>query len=183
MVYGRLKAATVAEKSSTRHSQCYGGAPRRFEVSSGSIGLLIHPVTSRPRTPGRGIGSGASTRPASETCCSSLMGSTNNLVARSDQVGSRGYVLPCWTFPSSVLASFRASSTANPRMYAVTERPAERARRDNRSTSRAMFSAFVAGSCRQNSTSLAMTPTHATGLDLHKFTPNELTSQTLRREH
>jgi benzoate-CoA ligase len=38
-----------------------------------------------------------------------------------------------WTFPSSVLASFRASSTANPRMYAVTERPAERARRDNRS--------------------------------------------------
>jgi hypothetical protein len=72
-------------------------------------------------------------------------------------------MLPCWTFPSSVLASFRASSTANPRMYAVTERPAERARCDNRSTSRAMFSAFVVGSCRQNSTSLAMTPTHATG--------------------
>jgi hypothetical protein len=47
-------------------------------------------------------------------------------------------------------------------MYAVTERPAARAWRDNRSTSRAMPSAFVAGSCRQNSTSLAMIPTHAT---------------------
>jgi hypothetical protein len=83
-----------------------------------------------------------------------------------------------WAFASSVLASFRASSTANSRMYAVTERPAERARRDNRSTSRAMPSAFVAGSCRQNSTSLAMTSTHATGNRLLKFTPNERTSQT-----
>jgi hypothetical protein len=82
-------------------------------------------------------------------------------------------------FPSSVLASFRASSTANSRMYAVTERPAARAWRDNRSTSRAMPFAFVAGSCRQNSTSLAMTPTHAIGTPLLKFTPNELTSQTL----
>ena len=34
--------------------------------------------------------------------------------------------------------------------------------RDNRSGSRAMPSAFVAGSCRQNSTSLAIVPTHAT---------------------
>jgi hypothetical protein len=47
-------------------------------------------------------------------------------------------------------------------MYAVTERPAARAWRDNRSSSRAMPSAFVAGSCRQNSTSLAIVPTHAT---------------------
>ena len=47
-------------------------------------------------------------------------------------------------------------------MYAVTERPAALARRDNRSTSRAIPSAFVAGSSRQNSTSLAMTLTHAT---------------------
>jgi hypothetical protein len=71
------------------------------------------------------------------------------------------YVLPCRTF--SVLASFRASSTANSRMYPVTERPAARAWRDNRSTSRAMLSAFVAGSCRQNSTSPAMTPTPRNG--------------------
>ena len=71
-------------------------------------------------------------------------------------------MLRVWTFASSGLASFRASSTANSRMYAVTERPAARAWRDNRSTSRAMPSAFVAGSCRQNSTSLAMIPTHAT---------------------
>jgi hypothetical protein len=42
---------------------------------------------------------------------------------------------PCWTFPSSVLASFRASSTASPRMYAVTDRPAARARRVSRSMS------------------------------------------------
>ena len=62
-------------------------------------------------------------------------------------------------------------------MYAVTERPAARARRDNRSTSRAMPSAFVAGSCRQNSTSPAMTPSQQP-LDLLKFTPNELISQT-----
>jgi hypothetical protein len=47
-------------------------------------------------------------------------------------------------------------------MYAVTERPATRAWRDNRSSSRAMPSAFAAGSCRQNSTSLAIVPTHAT---------------------
>src|SRR5262249_60092664 len=79
-------------------------------------------------------------------------------------------LLACWTFPSPVPASFRASSTANPRMYAVTERPAARASRDNRSTSRAMPSAFVAGSCRQNSTSLAMTLLTQQTLDLLKFT-------------
>jgi hypothetical protein len=84
------------------------------------------------------------------------------------------------TLTFSVFDSFRASSTANPRMYAVTERPAARARRDSRSTSCAMPSAFVAGSCRQNSTSLVMTPTHATGTQLLKCTPNELTGQTVR---
>src|SRR6516225_1320928 len=42
-----------------------------------SIGLVIHSVTSRLRTLGRAIGSGASTRLASETCCCSLMGRTN----------------------------------------------------------------------------------------------------------
>jgi hypothetical protein len=82
-------------------------------------------------------------------------------------------------FLSSFAASLRASSTANLRMCAVTARPAARARCDNRSTSCAMLSAFVAGSCRQNSTSLAMTPTHATTLHLLKFAPNDLTSQTL----
>jgi hypothetical protein len=81
--------------------------------------------------------------------------------ARRHESTHRRYVQPCGT--SSVLASFRASSAANPRMYAVAERPAARARRDNRSTSRAMPSAFVAGSCRQNSTSLTMTLPHAIG--------------------
>jgi hypothetical protein len=64
---------------------------------------------------------------------------------------------------SSFAASLRASSTANLRMYAVTARPAACARCDNRSTSCAMLSAFVARSCRQNSKSLVMIRTHATG--------------------
>src|SRR4029450_3641429 len=34
---------SVTRPRKAHHSQCYGGAPRRFEVSSGSIGLLIHP--------------------------------------------------------------------------------------------------------------------------------------------
>jgi hypothetical protein len=95
-------------------------------------------------------------------------------VAQHGEVDSR-YALVCWTL---LLASFRASSTASSRMYAVTARPAARARCDNRSTSRAIPWALEAGSCRQNSTSLVMTPTHATGIQLLKFTPNELTSQT-----
>jgi hypothetical protein len=48
-------------------------------------------------------------------------------------------------------------------MYAVTDRPAARDRRTSCSTSRTMLSAFAMGSCRQNSSSVAMmTPTHAT---------------------
>ena len=104
MVYGRLKAALASEKfeyrspvdlgigdamyrrpvisiyapSKAHHSPLVWCTPRRFEViSSGSIGLVIHSVTSRLRTLGRAIGSGASTRLASETCCCSLMGRTN----------------------------------------------------------------------------------------------------------
>src|SRR5262245_43665976 len=50
---------------------------------SGSIGLLIHPVTSQLRTFDRAIESGASTRLASETWRCSLMGRTNRLVALS----------------------------------------------------------------------------------------------------
>ena len=63
----------------------------------------------------------------------------------------------------SPLTSLRASTTANSRMYAVTDRPAARDRRTSCSTSRTMLSAFAMGSCRQNSSSVAMmTPTHAT---------------------
>src|SRR5262249_42209931 len=43
------------------------------------------PETSRLRTLGRAIGSGASTRLASETCCCSLLGRTNRLVALSSK--------------------------------------------------------------------------------------------------
>jgi len=49
------------------------------------LAWAIHPVTSRLRTLGRAIGSGASTRLASETCCCSLMGRTNRLVALSSR--------------------------------------------------------------------------------------------------
>jgi hypothetical protein len=72
--------------------------------------------------------------------------------------GHRGCVLS-----PSPLTSLRASTTANSRMYAVTDRPAARDRRTSCSTSRTMLSAFAMGSCRQNSSSVAMmTPTHAT---------------------
>jgi hypothetical protein len=68
------------------HSPMVWCTPRRFEViSSGSIGLVIHPVTSRLRMLGGAIGSGASTRLASETCCCSLVGRTNRLVALSSK--------------------------------------------------------------------------------------------------
>jgi hypothetical protein len=113
MVYGRLKTATgpsekfeyrspvdlgigdamyrrpvisIYAPSKAHHSPMVWCTPRRFEVkSSGSIGLVIHPVTSRLRTLGRAIGSCASTRLASETCCCSLMGRTNRLVALSSR--------------------------------------------------------------------------------------------------
>jgi len=93
MVYGRLKTATgpsekfeyrspvdlgigdamyrrpvisIYAPSKAHHSPMVRCTPRRFEViSSGSIGLVIHPVTSRLRTLGRAIGSCASTRLAS----------------------------------------------------------------------------------------------------------------------
>ena len=61
----------------------YAGLLSLPSYAHGSIGPVIHLVTSRPRTPGRGIGSAASTRLASETCCCSLMGRTNRLVALS----------------------------------------------------------------------------------------------------
>ena len=61
----------------------YAGLLSLPSYAHGSIGRVIHPVTSRPRTPGRDIGSAASTRLASETCCCSLMGRTNRLVALS----------------------------------------------------------------------------------------------------
>ena len=63
----------------------YAGLLSLPSYAHGSIGPVIHPVTSRPRTPGRGIGSAASTRLASETCCCSLMGRTNRLVALSSR--------------------------------------------------------------------------------------------------
>src|SRR5215813_1263844 len=113
MVYGRLKKPQLASEkfeyrspvdlgigdaiyrwpvmsiyapSKAHHSPMVWCTPRRFEViSSGSIGLVIHSVTTRLRTLGRAIGSGASTRLASETCCCSLMGRTNRLVALSSR--------------------------------------------------------------------------------------------------
>lgn len=78
----RRPMISIYASSEAHHSPMVWCRPRRFEViSSGSIGLVIHPVTSRLRTPGRGMGSGASTRLASATCCCSLMGRTNRLVA------------------------------------------------------------------------------------------------------
>src|SRR5919197_1158817 len=43
----RRSVISVTRPRKAHHSQCYGGASRRVEVSSGSIGLLIHPV-NRP---------------------------------------------------------------------------------------------------------------------------------------
>ena len=81
-----LAVMSIYAPSNAHHSQMVRCTPRRFEViSSGSIGLVIHPVTSRLRTLGRAIGSAASTRLASETCCCSLMGRMNRLVALSSR--------------------------------------------------------------------------------------------------
>jgi hypothetical protein len=77
---------SIYAPSKAHHSPMVWCTPRRFEVISfGSIGLVIHSITSRLRTLGRAIGSGASTRLASETCCCSLMGRTNRLVALSSR--------------------------------------------------------------------------------------------------
>ena len=82
----RRPVISIYAPSKAHHSPMVWCTPRRFEViSSGSIGLVIHPVTSRLRTLGRAIGSDASTRLASETCCCSLMGRTNRLVALSSR--------------------------------------------------------------------------------------------------
>src|SRR5262245_8843665 len=82
----RWPVMSIYAPSNAHHSPMVRCTPRRFEViSSGSIGLVIHPVTSRLRTLGRAIGSGASTRLASETCCCSLVGRTNRLVALSSK--------------------------------------------------------------------------------------------------
>ena len=82
----RRPVISIYAPSKAHHSPLVWCTPRRFEViSSGSIGLVIHSVTSRLRTLGRAIGSGASTRLASETCCCSLKGRTNRLVALSSR--------------------------------------------------------------------------------------------------
>jgi hypothetical protein len=82
----RWPVMSIYAPSNAHHSPMVRCTPRRFEViSSGSIGLVIHPVTSRLRTLGRAIGSGASTRLASEPCCCSLVRRTNRLVALSSK--------------------------------------------------------------------------------------------------
>src|SRR5262249_12328495 len=80
----RRPVISICAPSKPHHSPMVWCTPRRFEViSSGS--LVIHSATSRLRTLGRAIGSGASTRLASETCCCSLVGRTNRLVALSSK--------------------------------------------------------------------------------------------------